>query len=157
MNIKQGLESSLIGVGDNYIVMENVVDNIDVTYTVRGVNTEVYNFNFTANDGEVDLNLREITRLVYDNVEFYQDPFDYENDVLYTETAGYHYIKLDISITDANSDNVTINDISVINAALDVGECLLLTALVDNTLNQETAKQPTNFIALNYDLNFALH
>ena len=156
MNIRQGLESSVIGVGDNYIVLENCVGSVDVNFTVRGGETNIYSFRYSPNDGVLDVNLREITRLVYDNLEFYQDPFTYDGDVLYTETDNYHFLKIDFEAQDS-SDTVSINDISVVNAALDVGECLILTSLTDKILDQEAAVEPTSFIALNYDLNFALH
>lgn len=157
MNVSQPLESTLIGVGDNYIVLENIVDYIDVVFTVRGTVTETFNHRYTAHNGEVALNLREITRLVYDNLENYEDPFDYTADVLYTETDSYHFIKLDVDITDANVDNIQINDINVINAALDVGECLLLTSLLDEVLNDDAGKTVIVLDSLNYDLNFSLH
>jgi|GEM_PF-6495184 len=157
MTIKQPLESSLIGVGDNYLVLEAVQSYVDVIYTIHGVVDETFNFSYVANNGEVNLNLRELTRLVYDNLKNYEDPFDYTEDKLYTELDAYHFIKLDIDITDADDNNIQVNDIKIINAALDVGECLLLASLEDSVLNEEAGKSTSDFIALNYDLNFTLH
>lgn len=157
MNIKQALESTLIGVGDNYLVIENIDTFIDVVFTVHGVSDEQFEFTYRANAGEAAINLREITRLVYDNVEHYQDPFTYDDDVLYTETDGYHFIKLDIDITDASAENLQVHDIKVINAALDVGECLILTSLQDEVLNEQAGKTPSNFLEFNYDLALTLH
>lgn len=153
MVITSNLESQLIGVGDVFIVLDEVVDFADVTYTVRGVITESFEFSPIANNGRIILNLEEITRLVYDNLENYEDPFLYEGDVTYTETDAYHFIKLDISITDNNQDNIQINDVCVINAALQVSECILLTVFDGTELNSQTAKTPSQFYGLNYDLN----
>jgi hypothetical protein len=157
MTIKQPLESTLIGVGDNYIVLDGVQSYVDIVYTVKGVQNETFNFTYVANNGIVNLNIREITRLVYDNVEFYQDPFDYSGDKLYTETDGYHFIKIDIDITDGNDDNLQINDIRVINAALDVGECLILASLEDEVLDETAGKSVETLIGLNFDLNYSIH
>lgn len=157
MIVYQPFESTLLGVGDNYVVLSGVLGYVDCRFTVRGVETKVYNFRYTAYNGIVDVNIREITRLVYDNLKFYQDPFDYSGDVLYTELDAYHFIKLDILFTDGNLDTISINDISIINAALDVGECLLLSSLEDEILNEEAGKgssqSPYEF---NYDLNLNL-
>lgn len=157
MNIKQGLESNMIGVGDNYIVLENVVEYADVTFTIKGVENKTYNFCPVANDGIVEINIREIARLVYDNVQFYQDPFDYTANVLYTETDGYHFIKIDIAIVDGASSTVDINEIRVVNAALDISECLLLPALIGEVLDDNAGKTTSNFGAFNYDLSLTLH
>lgn len=158
MNISQGLESNLIGVGDNYIVLNGVVEYADVTFTVKGALNETFEMCYTANDGEVKMNLREVTRLVYDNLTNYEDPFDYTATKLFTEVDAYHFVILDISITDGNNDTLTINGTRVINAALDVGECLLLTSIIDEVLDDNAGKGGTVLLdGLNFDLNRALH
>ena len=157
MNIRQGTESNIIGVGDNYIVLENVQTYADITYTIKGVTNTTFNICPVASNGVIELNLREITRLVYDNLENYSDPFDYTADKLYTETDGYHFVKLDIVAVDANNDTVSILDLQVINAALDVGECLILTSLVDKELNDDSGKEAQPDGDLNADLTYNLH
>lgn len=158
MNIKQPLESSLIGVGDNTLALENVSVYADVTYTVYGTETRIYDFCPIAHNGEIELNIREITKLVYDNLENYQDPFDYTGTQLYTETDGYHYIKIHISATDADNSIVEVLGLSVVNAALDVGECLILPSLEDEILDENAGKGDSQTtVALAYGLNFYLH
>lgn len=157
MNVLQPLEGNWIGVGDNTIVMENVVEYVDVVFTVHGVTDETYTFCYTANDGKVNINIKEITRLVYDNLANYEDPFDYTADKLYTEDDAYHFIKLDIDITDGASSNVQINDIKVINAALDVGECLIIASLIDEVLDDDSGKGGVLLDGLNFDLSHNLH
>lgn len=157
MNILQPLESSYLGVGDNYLVLEGVSAFADVVYTVHGVTDETYTFCYTANDGIIKLNIREITRLVYDNLANYEDPFDYTADQLYTETDEYHFIKIDIDITDGASDNLQVLDLKIVNAALDVGECLLIASLIDEILDEEAGKEGVLLDALAFDLNHSLH
>lgn len=159
MNIQQNLESNLIGVGDNYIVLQGVEGYVDVAYTTKGIINETFNFRYTANYGEVNLNLREVTRLVYDNLENYEDPFDYQATKLFTEVDAYHFMILDINIIDGIGDEINVDGTRVINAALDVGECLILTSIIDEVLDDNAGKGG-NFVVLdglNFDLNRTLH
>jgi len=143
MTISQGLESQIIGVGDNFIILTDVEGIVDITFTVRGCVTETFNFCPIAFNGELCVNLNEITKLVSANKKDYADPFRYEQDEIYNETDPYHFVKLDIRF---ENDGEVINypEVSVVFGALQIGECINFGNLLDGVIDPLGAKTTIN-------------
>lgn len=123
MTITQGLEGGIIGVGRNVMLLDGIVGAVDVKYTIKSDIDEVFEFCYEPVDSTLRLNIEEIVKLVADNKTDYCDPFTYEQDVLYTEKDHYHYVKLCIDIEN-DGNKTTVDDIAIIYAALQVGECI---------------------------------
>lgn len=151
MTLRQTLESTIVGAHTpNIILLEDVSEYVDITYTLFANNVErVFNFKYAAHEGMVRVDTLEITKSIYLN---YIDPFDYTATKEYTRFDNYNIGKLDIVITDAASSVISITDIHLINGALQVNECFTMAQYCGKRLGH-IEPEPEEDILLNFDLN----
>ncbi len=157
MILIQDFESQIIAAHNpNYIILGEVEDRL--TVSIAGSFTEDLEFVYTPSpNGTVVVNILEITKQLYLNLENYQDPFDYTETVLYTESENYHYGKLNMDFTDGD-DSVITKELTVVNAALQVNECITMGFYIGKPLqvycNSAELDDLYNF---DYELNMDLH
>lgn len=97
MTIIQNLESDYLAAhSPNKIIIEDSEDVLDATVILHGATAKEYTIRGYAFHGRVEIDLQDITRLVYGNLKNYVDPFDYTATKLYTEHDNYHYMLMDV-------------------------------------------------------------
>ncbi|TSE05246.1 hypothetical protein [Aquimarina algiphila] len=101
-------------------------------------------------DGEVTVNLLDITKLIYESIDNFTDPFDYTTTTLFKESDGYHYSKLNMTFEDATETPINVNDIAVVNGVFQTKECRIYPESVDVEIGEPPVDDD---LLLNFDLN----
>ena len=150
--IKTDLEANIIAAHvPNIIVLENVSNFLDFTWTMVMANNVSATFSFVPDaNGEVEINLLEITSIIYQNLANYTDPFDYSATVIYTQADPYHYAVLQLSFEDSTGV-LPHGDVAVINGAFQIKECITYPIFIGQELGSENP--PRDLDLLNFDLN----
>lgn len=138
MNILQDFEAAVIaGQSPNFLILENVVDFVDVTHTVG---TVILNNRYIPIDGVVEMNVQEVTKLVY---QYDDDIFPYTGDQYYSDVDGYHLAKFNIVLEDNDGVSAPLDfDYHVLNASLQIGESTLMTEYIGAYLTEGFIKMP---------------
>lgn len=160
MNIKQNLEDIILfGHTPNFLILENIDTHFDVRYVLKTDSIEEIDTFIQVFDSEYALDISEATKLVYENVKNYIDPFDYTATKIFTESDNYHYMLMDVICTDRIGSSEQVTDIKIINGSLQINECVKGSDFLDQRLGYpyfDISDTPLTGY-LNYDLNFDLH
>lgn len=117
----------------NHIILGEVDTVANVTYT--GTFIDEIKVKLPAIDGKVELILLDITKQIYSQINNYQDPFTYENDVTYGVNNNYHIGGLNIRVEDASGDTF-FQELFVLNNSLQVNECITNAFYFDRRLGE---------------------
>jgi len=139
----------------NFIELSDIDGNLYVNVTSSyGVSLDL---KYIVYNNAINFNAYEVTRLLYDNLENYQDPFDYSADVTYDENSSYHYGNVTFTFTD-DSESEIIKTVIVVNAALQVNECVQMGFFLNEPLRAKcNAEVLDDIYAFEYTLNQEMH
>jgi len=155
MIISKDFESTILAAHiPNYIVLSEVEEYIDITYTAPFLQNEV-SFRYTSFDGEVVLNIQEISKQIYGQILNYEDSFKYESNTSYGVNGNNHISYLDVGLKD--STGVELNKgVSLINSVLQITEKKTMNDFIDKRLGAVDIENFNKSDEFNFDLNFDL-
>ena len=140
----------------SFIQLEEVGEYVEVSFS--GDFIEDTTFKYVAFDGNLTINIYEITKQIYSKIESYRDPFDYIETKEYYPEDKYHIGELVVSITGSDGDTIT-KELTILNNALQVNECIVNAFYIDKRLGYycQSEMLTEDDYVFNYDLNMDLH
>ena len=120
MIITQGFEAVIIGAHNrNVLIIDGLQGPLEITASITGID-KFYRHSIKPFEGRVKFPVQGVSRQIYRKLLNYVDPFDYSADVVYANSAAYHFAAMMVVLYDGFSQvNMSAR---IINGALQIGD-----------------------------------